>query len=194
MKKVVLIGDSIRMGYELAVREELAGLADVWGPEENGAHTVNVIMHLQEWVGKRQPDVVHVNAGLHDLKTDRWDGRDTVVPLAHYRDNVARIIRWVRTHTDASVVWATTTPVNHDLAHAAHAGARDFSRYSEDVVAFNAEAVEMARSLDVPVNDLYAVIVAAGQAALQTDDGVHFTPDGCAALGKAAADFLRPLL
>jgi lysophospholipase L1-like esterase len=194
VKKVVLIGDSIRMGYQPFVRDELDGQAEVWGPQENGAHSVNVIMHLHEWVGKQQPDIVHVNAGLHDLKTDRWDGRGAIVPLAHYRENVARILTWVREQSGATAIWATTTPVNHELAHAAHAAARDFSRYNEDVIAFNEAAAEVAGGMRVPVNDLYAVIEAGGQTALQTDDGVHFVSDGYAALGKAVAEFLRPML
>lgn len=39
--EIVLIGDSIRMGYEPVVRAALAGRATVWGPETNGGHTVN---------------------------------------------------------------------------------------------------------------------------------------------------------
>ena len=36
MKAVILIGDSIRMGYQETVREQLGGRAGVWGPAENG--------------------------------------------------------------------------------------------------------------------------------------------------------------
>ena len=36
MKSVILIGDSIRLGYQGVVRQELAGTAQVWGPAENG--------------------------------------------------------------------------------------------------------------------------------------------------------------
>ncbi|HEY66459.1 MAG TPA: hypothetical protein G4O02_18060 [Caldilineae bacterium] len=43
---VVLIGDSIRMGYEPFVWEMLQGVADVWGPEENGGTSQNVLDHL----------------------------------------------------------------------------------------------------------------------------------------------------
>ncbi|WP_257968099.1 hypothetical protein [Peribacillus deserti] len=35
MKKVLLLGDSIRMGYEPFVREALEGKAEVTAPEEN---------------------------------------------------------------------------------------------------------------------------------------------------------------
>jgi lysophospholipase L1-like esterase len=193
MKKVVLIGDSIRMGYEPVVTAEMQGEAEVWGPEANGAHTVNVLLNLGAWALKRDADIVHVNAGLHDLKTVTYEGRDTVVPLSHYRENVAAILRHIRENTDAAVVWATTTPVDHERAHAAHAGARDFSRYHEDVIAFNSAAVEVAEAMGVPVNDLYSVI-AQGDTGWLADDGVHFAPEGYGALGRAVAEFLRPML
>ena len=35
MKKIVLIGDSIRMGYDKYVKEALDGVADVYYPGEN---------------------------------------------------------------------------------------------------------------------------------------------------------------
>ena len=36
MKNVLLLGDSIRMGYEPHVRRKLEGRAEVFGPNENG--------------------------------------------------------------------------------------------------------------------------------------------------------------
>ena len=35
MKKIVLIGDSIRMGYDKYVKDALSGVAEVYYPEEN---------------------------------------------------------------------------------------------------------------------------------------------------------------
>ncbi len=35
MKKLILLGDSIRMGYAAYVKEKLAGAAEVLFPEEN---------------------------------------------------------------------------------------------------------------------------------------------------------------
>ena len=67
MKKLILIGDSIRMGYQAAVIRELIGLADVWAPEQNGGNSANILKHLDEWVLRQSPDIVHINCGLHDL-------------------------------------------------------------------------------------------------------------------------------
>ncbi|GAG05954.1 unnamed protein product, partial [marine sediment metagenome] len=100
----------------------------------------------------------------------------------------------LRTHTRAAVIWATTTPVNDALAHESHARLDDVDRYDADVRAFNAAAVEVARAMDVPVNDLYAVVARGDQAAWQTADGIHYTPEGYAVLARAVADSIRPYL
>jgi len=46
MKRAVLIGDSIRKGYQATVGTTLAGAAEVWGPDQNGGTSRNVLAHL----------------------------------------------------------------------------------------------------------------------------------------------------
>ena len=70
MKRVVLIGDSIRMGYQATACRELEGLAEVWKPEQNGGTTQKVLENLDEWAIAQKPDIVHVNCGLHDLRKE----------------------------------------------------------------------------------------------------------------------------
>ena len=70
MKKVILIGDSIRMGYQPTVQQALLNQAHVWVPQENGGTSTNVLAHLDEWILSHRPDIVHLNCGLHDLKTE----------------------------------------------------------------------------------------------------------------------------
>ena len=64
----------------------------------------------------------------------------------------------------------------------------------EEVAAYNAAAVRVAGELGVPVNDLHAVIMAAGRDELLTQDGVHFTAEGSRLLGKAVAATVTPLV
>jgi lysophospholipase L1-like esterase len=191
MKSIVLIGDSIRMGYQETVRAELAGVADLWWPEVNGGHTVNVLMHLHLWVGHRKPDIVHVNAGLHDIRTLWYGGRVNMVPVGHYRENVRAILTTARDVFGAVVAWATTTPVREELHHRAHARWNDFDRFEADVRAYNDAALEVCADLGVPVNDLHRVAAEAGLERIQTEDGVHYNPEGSAVLGRAVAGFLR---
>ena len=194
MKQVVLIDDSIRGGYQKVVTKELADVAQVWSPENNCRHTVEVLVNLHPWILQRQPDLVHINCGLHDLKTIVYSERDTIVPLEYYRHNIHQILRTILAHTKAKVIWATTTPINERNAHEAHAAVRDFGRYESDVVAYNRAALEVAAKLGVTVNDLYAVVEKAGRDRLLTTDGVHFTEEGSTLLGKAVAESIRQQL
>src|SRR5438270_696217 len=93
--KVVLIGDSIRLGYAPGVAARLAGKAVVVSPPDNGGDSGNVLAHLDEWVVREQPDVVHLNCGLHDLKRPRAGGGHQVEPEA-YAENLRQIVARIR--------------------------------------------------------------------------------------------------
>jgi lysophospholipase L1-like esterase len=188
MKKVLLIGDSIRIGYLPFVARELEGEAEIWGPEANGGTSRNILTHLDEWVISCEADIMHINCGLHDLARD-WDEdgtpRDVRVPLDEYTANVREILSRVQA-SGKKVVWATTTPVHED-----NHKSKGFDRLEGDVLRYNEAATRVARELGVPINDLYRVVQDAGEASGLLPDGVHFTPDGSARLGKAVAASLR---
>ncbi len=189
MRTVVLVGDSIRMGYEETVRSQLAGLANVWAPEENGGTSENVLAHLDQWILSRHADVVHINCGLHDIRKEF--GQDAAaVPLGAYTENVRCILMWLRAETEATVVWASSTPINQDW----HNANKPFGRFESDVAAYNTAAVEIARELGIVVNDLFSVVSSTGRDELLMDDGVHFKPESYALLGESVADCLKEVL
>lgn len=186
MEEVILIGDSIRMGYQSFVQKELQGWAQVWGPEENGGTSENVLNHLEEWVLLRRAGIIHVNAGLHDLRR-ALDATENAIPLEEYRHHVELVLRTVRDETGARLIWATTTPVNSEL----HRGSKGFQRLETNVAAYNEAATEICDRLGVEINDLFEVVSESGRDRLLTADGVHFTDEGYALLGKAVAGFIR---
>ena len=188
MKDVVLIGDSIRIGYQQQVQRELEEFSRVWGPDQNGRTSRNVLDHLDEWVLSREPDVVHVNAGIHDITRDP-DSTTNRVMLEDYSQNVREILTTIQQKTRARLIWATMTPIierpnnDHDDTPPA--------RRTKDVVAYNEVALELARTLAVEVDDLYAIAMKAGPEDILMPDGVHFTDEGSALLGKAVARLIR---
>jgi len=188
MKKVVLIGDSIRMGYQEIVRRELAGEAEVWGPTQNGGTSQKVRENLDEWVISQAPSIVHLNCGLHDLKKE-FGAAETAIPLAQYETNVREILHRLVSETEAKIVWAATTPVNEKWHHEN----KPFDRFEADVAAYNEVSSTIATELGVPIDDLFAVITDAGRDDYLTPDGVHFTEAGCELLGKAVAGFIKGL-
>src|SRR5215471_4322119 len=110
LPRVVLIGDSIRLGYAPRVAARLEGKAVVISPQENGGDSANVLAHLDEWVLRQKPDIVHLNCGLHDLKRFKSDGHFQV-ELDRYAENLRRIVGRIRAGTDAALVFADTTPI-----------------------------------------------------------------------------------
>ena len=195
MKNVVLIGDSIRLGYQEQVKKLLAKKAEFFTPAENGGHSANLLVYLHLWVLNRQPDIVHMNCGLHDLKTVYYGGRESVVSLPFYAENVEKLLRITKERSPRTqLIWATTTPVIFSRAHANHAQYKDFDRYEVDVDSYNDVARAICRKLDVPVNDLCAFVRQQGVETMVGDDGVHYTPAGYERLGQAVANALEPYL
>ncbi len=54
LPKVVLVGDSIRLGYQLGVAKKRAGRAVVVGNQSNGGDSNNVLTDLDACIGKKQ--------------------------------------------------------------------------------------------------------------------------------------------
>jgi lysophospholipase L1-like esterase len=120
LPRIVLVGDSIRLGYAPRLAERLEGKAVVVSPRENGGDSANVLAHRDEWVIRQKPDVVYLNCGLHDLRRSRKDGRHQV-ELDRYEENLRRMVARIRDGTDAALVFVNTNPSS---TTATRAGAR----------------------------------------------------------------------
>ena len=67
LPRVLLIGDSVSLGYTVALRKELAGKANLHHPPANCGSTKIGLRDLDKWLGTGKWDVIHFNWGLHDL-------------------------------------------------------------------------------------------------------------------------------
>ena len=171
------------MGYEPTVVKALEGWAEVleMGGTQGG-NTRNVLAHLDEWVIQHNPDIVHFNAGLHDLAREPGPGPENRVPLDEYRTNLHQILSALQTSTRATLIFALTTPVDLARQHAVNYG---INRTKEDVLKYNQAATEVTAKLQVTIDDLYQVVVENGVDKMLGPDGVHFT--AAAAAIRAAA-------
>lgn len=184
---VVLVGDSIRMGYAPNVARFYNNQVDIRSSEENGDDTVKVLKNLDEWVIRLKPDVVHLNVGLHDLKRDRKTSKHQV-ELADYKANLKKILDRITTETKAKVIFALTTPVLDDR----HKANKPFDRTEKDVQAYNAAAQEVLRGFpEIKVNELHTFAEKLNLEKALVKDGVHFTPVASQALGRRVAEFIR---
>ncbi len=194
-KKISLIGDSIRMGYQWQASLFIKGEQELWGPEENTLHTVHLLANAHKWVKNRPADIIHLNSGLHDIKCIPYSSRKNLIPVEQYAENIERIIKYIHQyHAEAVVILATSTPVMDDLANAAHAEEQDFSRYNEDVVKYNEKARKVVTRLGVPVNDLYEFVISGEPSRVMKEDGIHFNEFGNQLLGEQVANAINVFL
>lgn len=187
LPKVVLIGDSIRIGYAPIAVKKLDGQAIVVQHKDNGGDSGNVLKNLDAWVIGEQPALVHLNCGLHDLKKDKKTGKYQV-SIEEYEANLRRIVERIRKETKAVLIFAATTPILDDLHAKRGAG---FDRFEADVKRYNEKALAVMAELNVPVHDLHRLVHHFGADKLLGKDGTHYTPTGYLRLGDAVADCVR---
>ncbi len=189
LPRVLLLGDSISIGYTLPTRARLAGRANVHRPAENCSDSGKGVRTLDKWLAGGKWDVIHFNFGLHDVKY--LDEKGTLVPpekgqqvasVAVYEKNLRALVAALKP-TGAKLIFATTTPVP--------AGSAGRVEHSE--LPYNAAALRVMQENGVAVDDLHAFVVAR-QEKIQLPKNVHFTKDGSEQLADAVVASLTPLL
>ncbi len=178
---VLLIGDSISIGYTLPVREKLKRIANVNRPPENCADTACGLAHLDAWLEKGPWDVIHFNFGLHDLKYLDDKGNyvppekgNQVAPPRVYRQRLRELALRLKA-TEAKLIFATTTPVPRGC----------LGRVAGNEAIYNKVACDIMKELDVPIDDLCVHIAEQEKktpshplSEIQLPSNVHFTPEG----------------
>ena len=182
--KVLIIGDSISMGYTEPVKKLLEGKADVQRIGENGGPTSNGIAHVASWLGDTHWDVISFNFGLHDLKLDPAQPGGHQVAIGQYKANLAILVDALK-KTGARLVWVTTTPVPD--------GKLNPPRSREDVPLYNAAAMEVVKGKVDATCDLYEAVLPK-EPELQQKVNVHFTPAGYDFLAQQVAAAIQSQL
>jgi acyl-CoA thioesterase-1 len=182
LPRVLLIGDSISMGYTLPVRKLLEGKANVHRIPQNGGPTKDGIVNIDKWLGTGKWAVIHFNHGIHDVKV-MPDGKNQVEPAA-YEANLRTIVAKLKA-TGARLIFALTTPIPDNL----RSGERRFS--SE--VAYNAIASEVMQDNGVAINDLYGC-VKPRFAEFQIPKDLHYKPEGSEFLAARVAEVIMAAL
>jgi len=173
MKKVLLLGDSIRMGYCKYVRMAFEDAAEIVFPEDCCRFAAYTLRYLTTWKSEtgcdKDLDVVHWNAGLWDVLR-LLDGKVQTEPEV-YRSYIDRICNVLKIqYPNARMIFATSTAVQEHLYGA-------LKRYNCDIRQYNDIASEVVLSHGGQINDLYAVTE--GLPAEYYSDATHFnTMDG----------------
>jgi len=184
--QILLIGDSIRMGYCHGVQLAMRNEAEVLFPEGNCRCTAFVIESLPAWLGMCDPErlaAIHFNCGHWDAARFLDDDLP-VTPLNVYAENVGRILSYLRRRfPKAAVSFATTTPMNPDPAKA------NVGRTTDELREYNRVGMEAAKRAGAAIDDLFALTEDWPTEAYL--DYCHFTDESNEKLAAAVADFLR---
>lgn len=178
MKKVLLIGDSIRLLYQPEVIRLLKGTYEVWGPADNGRFVKYSLNELERWITEfGKPDIIHWNNGLWDSAiVCEEDGAFT--PVDEYVRYLKIMLRELRKYT-GKVIFATTTPV-------LEASANQKLPY---IIERNMAAVEFMKSENVWINDLYEYVLPHVEDYIGMDK-IHLNAVGVEKCGQRVAEMI----
>lgn len=182
LPRVLLIGDSISMGYTAPVQKRLAGKADVHRIPANGGPTSRGLANIDKWLGEGDWDVIHFNWGIHDLK-HMPDGKRQVEP-ADYEKNLRALVKKMEA-TGATLIWASITPIPAPPLKPE----RTFGEVGE----YNAIAARVMKEHGIPTNDLHAWVLPRFEE-LQTPQDLHYQQAGYEFLGEKVAAEIEKVL
>ena len=193
LPNVLIIGDSISIGYTPKVRELLAGVANVQRPDENTRDTRIGLMHLDRWLGDTQWDVIHFNWGLHDLcyrhpdstatgRRDKINGAISV-PLDEYTLNLEALVQQLK-DSEARLIWANTTFVPDG----------EVGRVPGDDLRHNRAAAEIMERHEIALDDLHILTSEFDQSLFIEPGNVHYTDEGYTVIAAKVAEQIRVAL
>ncbi len=195
---ILLIGDSISIGYTPFVQELLKYTANVKRPlqddgnAENCQGTTNGVANIDRWIGNTKWNIIHFNFGLHDIKhVDPATGEGSSNPnhplqadLKQYKKNIEIIVEKLKA-TGARLIFATTTPYPGKPINPL----RDPGMPEK----YNRVAIKIMNKNNIVINDLYAFMLPR-LTELQLPENVHFKPEGYLALAQKVVDRIKEVI
>ena len=198
LPNVLILGDSISIGYTPFVEEYLKRKANVFRPmlvngkPENCEGTNKGVKNIERWLGDKKWDVIHFNFGLHDIKhVDPVTGQNSQNPKhpqqassKQYKKNLEIIVEKLKA-TGAKLIFATTTPypdvVDGPL------------RKPGMPQKYNRIAVKIMNKNGILINNLHAFMVPR-MTELQLPKNVHFTEEGSREMAKKVVERINEVL
>ena len=189
LPRVLIIGDSISIGYTVPVRELLKGKANLHRPLTNCGPTKRGIEEIENWLGDGSWDVIHFNWGLHDIVHMTEQGERVNPPQGQhqvradqYEQNLDSLVKRLA-QTGAKLIWCATTPVPEGASF----------RNPGDEIEYNAIAQKVMDAHDIPTHDLYTYAMERLDD-IQLPANVHFSKEGSAILAESVARHILDIL
>ena len=193
LPNVLIIGDSISLGYTPHVIEMLKEEALVKHHKGNAQHTGTGLKMLDAWIGDTKWDVIHFNWGLWDLcyrhpESKVQGNRDKVkgtvtMSLEQYEKNLDELVVRLK-KTGAKLIWAHTTVVPEEEA----------GRFVGDDKKYNDVAAKVMAKHGVAVDDLYTLTKSLPPEFFAGPGNVHYTEAGSKKIAEQVAREIRKAL
>lgn len=176
-KRVLLVGDSISVGYRSEVHKRLEGSAYVTAVSTSkGIDNPNLIREIDFYAHAEEfeYEAIHFNNGLHGFHLDD-DG---------YRKGYESLIAYFKKqYPSVRLILALSTPVTLKDAPTMLDPKNDI------VLRRNAIVCELAEKYHLETNDLYSCVV--GRAELSAGDGFHYKKEGYDRLAEQIVSVLN---
>lgn len=190
-KKILIIGDSISLGYTPFVQKDLEQFAEVVHNRGNAQHTGTGLAKIEDWIGDTDWDIIQFNWGLWDLcyrhpdskvqgNRDKINGHITF-HIDEYANNLDSLVKLIKKASDAELIFVTTTYVPENEA----------GRYKEDAKKYNEVAKQIMKANKVSLNDIYQKSKRIHREYGKGNDDVHYTQEGYEKLGREISAFLK---
>lgn len=180
MKKVVLLGDSIRLfGYGTVIADYLPKDVEIFQPEDNcrfAKYTLRLLFELGDQI--KGADVIHWNNGLWD--TCALFGDDIPFsPIEEFVDVMSRVAD-ILLRLGKKVIFSTITPIKLGQPH----------NTNERIELYNREVTKMLKEKGIIINDLYSLIAQDIDKYI-TDDFIHLTEDGIKVAATSVSNIIK---
>ena len=182
MKKVALLGDSIRLlGYGQKVAELLGQDFNVFQPEDNCRFVKYTLrMLFEQYENLKDCDIIHWNNGLWDI-CKLFDDGETFTSEEEYVENMLRVAK-ILTGITPKVIFATTTPVRKENPY----------NSNEDIDKFNSIIVPELKKLGIEINDLNGLLKKDINKYI-CDDNIHLSEAGKELCANQVAEYIKKL-
>ena len=198
LPQVLIIGDSISLGYTPVLQGMLRGEVDIRRPLNDGGGWINCegtkkgVQMIDEWLALGDFDLIHFNFGLHDLKHVHPEtGRNSTNPahpqqsdIRQYEANLKVIVRKLKAR-GAELIFATTTPYPDKPGGPL--------RRADQPAKYNGVAVKIMEENGITINDLHAFVLPRMEELLLPNN-VHFRPAANPELAGIVAEHIREAL
>lgn len=179
-KKVVLLGDSIRLwGYGTRVPALLGDDYEVFQPEDNCRFVKYTLRGLFDWQDMlKDADVIHWNNGLWDCTEIFDDGLFT--SEEEYIENMLRVAKLLQ-KTTPNVIFATTTPVWDEFEWT----------HNDKIERFNEIIVPKLQEIGIKINDLHSAVNKDIHKYIKECDKIHLSDEGVELCAKMVVKAIK---